>query len=75
MGNGGSKACLHLRWELPIHLLDGIFFASTGSVSSPGFAGTGVSAELQQLKQLIEQGTKEQKMMAEPHVVLLDRDY
>ena len=75
MGNGGSKACLHLRWELPIHLLDGIFFASTGRVSSPGFAGTGVSAELQQLKQLIEQGIKEQKIMAEPHVVLLDRDY
>lgn len=75
MGNGGDQKVLHLRWELPIHLLDAVFFAKTGLISSAGFAGASTSSELVQLKRLIEQGTAEQRLMTEPHVVLLDRGF
>ncbi|KAH3756032.1 nxn protein [Pelomyxa schiedti] len=71
------------RWDLPIHLIDAIFFATTGRSScdvqtfSKQAAALKVdpAALLKSISVAVSQGFDAHKMQHQPHLVLLDQDW
>ena len=62
------------RWSLPVHLMDAIFFTSTGKVSS--FEQRGSALEiLTRLTTVIQQGIIDRHLQRLPHVTLLNTEY
>ena len=62
------------RWSLPIHLLDALFFTSTGRVSS--FEQRGMALDiLRRLSASIQKGIRERHLQRLPHVTLLNLDF
>jgi hypothetical protein len=54
------------RWGLPIHLLDALFFCSTGKVSSFDQKGTALEI-LKKFATVIQQGIAERNLQRLPH--------
>ncbi len=75
----GPWSPLHLspgRWDLPIFLTDGLFFATRGKVSVPGFKPTpATSALLDAIRTAIERGSVERAIQVIPHPVLLSTTF
>eukprot|EP00466_Bigelowiella_natans_P001199 jgi/Bigna1/76726/fgenesh1_pg.43_\ len=75
----GEKKRLDLfgpRWHLPIHLLEGIFFAKSGSLSSAALAESKHGKKLaQQISYAIQKGISEKSFQSTPHLVLLSPKY
>ena len=47
------------RWELPIHILDALFYCELGYISVPGFDQSAEGgALLQELRQVVSAGTE-----------------
>jgi hypothetical protein len=64
-----------LRWKLPIHLLDAIFYADGGSLSV-GFKESNRALDvLEKLKEVVVEGYKQRALQRNPHVVLLNPDF
>jgi hypothetical protein len=64
------------RWDLPIHLMDALFFAMTGKASAFEQSSKGVALTiLKQVAAVIEAGVKARHLQRLPHVTLLNRDY
>jgi len=64
-----------LRWKLPIHLLDAIFY-STRKKMSVGFeAGKRATVILEEISEVIEKGYAEKAFQKSPHVILLNEEY
>eukprot|EP00457_Paulinella_chromatophora_P000002 gb/GEZN01000002.1/.p1 GENE.gb/GEZN01000002.1/~~gb/GEZN01000002.1/.p1 ORF type:complete len:6816 (+),score=1425.09 gb/GEZN01000002.1/:114-20561(+) len=62
------------RWGLPIHLMDAIFFAETGQVST--VEGRGAALEvLKKLAQLLKDGYDCKALQRLPHITLLNLDF
>lgn len=64
-----------LRWKLPIHLLDAIFYADGGSLSVGFKESNRALGVLEKLKEVIIEGYKQRALQRNPHIVLLNPDY
>jgi hypothetical protein len=64
-----------LRWRLPIHLMDAIFYAETGRISVDFQNSEDALSLLWSLKQIILNGYKQRNLQRNPHIVLLDVNY
>jgi hypothetical protein len=62
------------RWTLPIHIFDGIFFASTGKVSSHEASGAALDV-LKEIQSKIENGFRTKALQRLPHTTLLNVDW
>lgn len=62
------------RWNLPIHILDAIFFTQTGKVST--FEQRGLAVDiLKRLSQAVQQGVAARNLQMLPHVTLLNPEF
>eukprot|EP00961_Rhodomonas_salina_P183209 2473362-Rhodomonas_salina.1 len=79
-GTPGSKLDLDLapeRWLLPMHLIDGIMFASGHfrQLSLEGMSMARVGALLTDMAAAIAKGYTRMTMQRKPHLILLDRNF
>lgn len=69
------------RWDLPIHLIDGIFYSQTGKISetlNPHVSERlGYTAEsvLKDLSDTVNEGYEKHSLQRNPHMVLLDYSF
>jgi hypothetical protein len=64
------------RWELPIHILDALFYCELGYISVPGFDQSAEGgALLQELRQAVSAGIESKFLINTPHLVLLEVTY
>ena len=64
------------RWELPIHILDALFYCELGYISVPGFDQSAEGgALLQELRQVVSAGIESKFLINTPHLVLLEVTY
>mmetsp|Transcript_14755 Transcript_14755/g.40767 ORF Transcript_14755/g.40767 Transcript_14755/m.40767 type:complete len:3812 (+) Transcript_14755:277-11712(+) len=64
-----------LRWDLFWHLIDGIFFATTGKMSVAFKDSREALSILEQISSVIQRGIAEKQMQQTPHLVLLNRKF
>ena len=64
-----------LRWEIPYHLLDAIFYAQTTKISVSYHDSKDAINILNEIKVAIEQGCQLKLLQKTPHLVLLSTDY
>ncbi|KNC47257.1 uncharacterized protein AMSG_03687 [Thecamonas trahens ATCC 50062] len=65
-----------LRWDLPLHLLDAVFFTTTGRLALPGFRpDPDALAILRDLAAAVHAGVDMLALQTSPHLVLLSLDY
>eukprot|EP01087_Luapelamoeba_hula_P004848 TRINITY_DN1482_c0_g1_i1.p1 TRINITY_DN1482_c0_g1~~TRINITY_DN1482_c0_g1_i1.p1 ORF type:complete len:4317 (-),score=602.49 TRINITY_DN1482_c0_g1_i1:51-13001(-) len=64
-----------LRWKLPIHLLDAIFYAERGTMSVGFRESNRAVAILEKLKVTINTGYQHRAMQRNPHIVLLNPSF
>jgi hypothetical protein len=70
-----NKSGRGLRWEIPFHLLDALFYATTGKLSVPFHESMEAQLVLRQIARAVETGTANKAMQRTPHLVLLDRNF
>jgi hypothetical protein len=70
-----NKSGTGLRWEIPYHLLDAFFYASTGRMSVPFEDSKAARAVLDRLKVVIDTGCSKRALQRIPHLVLLNRGF
>ena len=63
-----------LRWKIPFHLLDGIFFATEERVVAFNDSRQAMSI-LQKLKAAVDEGLKNNFLQIIPHLALIDLNY
>lgn len=63
------------RWELPIHIIECIFFADGGKVAVEFSESTKGKAALDALHATIKEGVKIRALQAKPHVILLNTEW
>jgi len=64
------------RWLLPTHLLDLVFFASTGRICAPNFVSSPESEELvRRVAKTVQEGFNSLALQRTPHLVLLSPDF
>lgn len=63
------------RWQMPIHLLDAIFYAEYGRISVGFKQSTRAKNILEKLKCVIEEGYKLRALQRNPHIVLLNTEW
>ena len=57
------------RWELPIHLLDAVFYASRGRLSLPDFrASLATDSILNGIRDAVDRGVGEYAVQRSPHL-------
>ena len=62
------------RWSLPIHLLDAIFYTSTGRVST--FEQRGIALDiLKRFADVVQSGIKLRHLQRLPHITLLNNEF
>ena len=66
-----------LRWDLVLHIMDAVFYASTRilSSSSDSFQGQGGQPILDKLVKVVEKGHREKTILQSPHLVVVDVNY
>ena len=64
-----------LRWDVFWHLIDGIFYATTGKMSVAFKDSREAITILDQISSVIRRGIAEKFMQQTPHLVLLDRKF
>lgn len=64
-----------LRWKLPIHILDAIFYADGGSLSVGFKESNRAIGILEELKLVVAEGYKQRALQRNPHIVLLNPDF
>ena len=64
-----------LRWELVWHLLDCLFFATTGTMSVPFQESREAASLLAKIKVVIEQGAAARVLQRTPHIILLNKSF
>ena len=60
-----------MRWQLPMHLLDALFFPSKGEVAVPGFQAAAGNL-LKELATEVSRGYEQHLLQRSPHMVLLE---
>ena len=64
-----------LRWLLPIHLLDAIFYCDTGRMSVPFKSSKRANSILRRLSHIMEEGYSSRALQKTPHCILLNTDW
>ena len=64
-----------LRWELVWHLIDSLFYATTGTMSVSFQESREANAILTKIKQVIEQGAAARVLQRTPHLILLNKSF
>jgi len=64
-----------LRWKIPFHLLDAIFYCSEGRMTVNFKDSREAVLLLDKIKQVIDDGHAKKLVQKTPHIVLLDRGY
>eukprot|EP01083_Nonionella_stella_P030773 84290_1 len=64
-----------LRWTLPIHMLDAIFFAERARMSVGFRESTRAKGILERLRVVIERGYESRELQESPHIVLLNPEF
>jgi thiol-disulfide isomerase/thioredoxin len=64
-----------LRWQLPVHILDAIFYAERGTISVDFRTSSLAQSILHKIKKVIQDGYAMKALQANPHAVLLDQNY
>jgi hypothetical protein len=70
-----SKLGIGLRWDLFWHLIDAIFYASTGKMSVQFKDSREAITILGNISSVINRGISEKHIQHTPHLVLLDRSF
>ena len=68
-GNSG------LRWHIPFHLLDGLFYAIEGRMTVDLERSRDAVKVLEDVKKVLESGISRNLIQTEPHTVLLSRSF
>ena len=63
------------RWDLPIHLLDAIFFAERLTMSVDFRESSRAKALLDDLRLVLDDGYAKRALQKSPHIVLLDAEW
>ena len=75
----GSKIALKPspeRWELPLHLLDAVFFSESKFLSQPAMRDNAEAASvLKSIEDAIQLGYREKALQRSPHLVLLSERF
>ncbi|KAK3236835.1 hypothetical protein CYMTET_53053 [Cymbomonas tetramitiformis] len=64
-----------LRWRIPFHLLDALFFACTGRCTDQWSASHTAGAALEAVKEAVTRGIDTHALQRTPHLVLLNRSF
>jgi hypothetical protein len=64
-----------LRWRLPMHIFDAIFFAETGILLGDFRESDESNIILKQLQATIQEGYQQKSLQKNPHIVLLDDEF
>lgn len=70
-----GKLGIGLRWNMFWHLIDPIFYASTGKMSVEFKDSREAISILENIKAIIQQGIAEKHFQYTPHLVLLNREF
>ncbi len=70
-----SSGISGIRWELPFHLIDALFFPVTGIMTVPLHGSREAELCLQQIKTIVEEGYAQQALQKMPHLVVLSRNF
>ena len=70
-----SKMGAGLRWEIPWHLLDAIFYAKEKRITVAFIDSREALLILDQISTAIRRGVEEKKFQHTPHLVLLDNNF
>jgi len=70
-----SKMGKGLRWEIPWHLLDAIFYAKDKRMTVAFTDSREALLILDQISGVIQRGVEEKKFQHTPHLVLLDKNF
>jgi len=71
-GSGGGNSAPGLRWQIGFHILDAVFFVSTGKTTTDVSDSAAAQKTLADLRKAVVQGVREQLLQVTPHLVLLD---
>ena len=63
------------RWDIPLHLLDALFFATTGRMALSLHGSAEAEMVLQQMQAVIDEGSRLRVLQRTPHLVLLSRHF
>ena len=69
-----AHACV-IRAQVPLHILDALFFVSTGKTSNDLSDSASAEKMLGDLRKAVMQGVAEKVIQVTPHVVVLDPSY
>eukprot|EP00760_Papus_ankaliazontas_P003017 PhM_4_TR11378/c0_g1_i1/m.4426 len=64
-----------MRWTLPIHILDAMFYAELGKMSVPFQQSSTAMRILDQISVVLNDGVQAKAIQRIPHIVLLDADF
>jgi hypothetical protein len=64
-----------LRWQIPFHLLDALFFARTGKMSVDFSDSREAMLVLREVRETVHAGCEERVLQATPHYVLLSKKF
>lgn len=64
-----------VRWQMPIHLLDGIYFAELSRISVSFKQSVRAEGILLRIKQCVSQGYDIRALQRNPHIVLLNDEW
>ena len=70
-----NKSQKGLRWEIPMFMLDAIFFASQGRMTVAMHGSREAEVTLEHLKAVIDEGYGQRDIQRTPHLILLSRAY
>lgn len=73
--SSGGVSNVGLRWELPIHLFDALFFLQQGRMTVPLQASRQAELLLVHIRMTIQQGLSERHLQRIPHLILLSKSW
>ena len=70
-----SSAGAGLRWQLPYHLLDSLFYWTRGTMTVHFEESRTALSTLEAIKKCIDEGVKDKLVQTTPHLVLLEKSF
>ena len=70
-----NKSQKGLRWEIPLFLLDAVYYATEGRMTVPMGGSREAQLTLASIKQVLDDGYAQKSLQRTPHLVLLSRAF
>ena len=70
-----NKSQKGLRWEIPLFLLDAVYFATEGRMTVPMEGSHEAKQTLAKVKAVLDEGYAQKSLQRTPHLVLLSRAF